>query len=347
MITFPKLLAIIAFILFVIIGIAVFFKEDRYPSIPIEATVSAPLEIELDREIRMITPSEKVVTQEIADNSIQTEPNFAKPQASANTILPDADRIDELFNKSGSILPIVETITYKSRVDWLKGRPVWLSDYASHYATSKHFIARSLNGNRDYFKQDVAEGDKFNVLRPGKKINFYLLIDTSRSKMWFYYIDLGSNERVLLKTYTVGLGRIDSSKASGMLTPLGKYSLGNKIAIYKPKTTGYYNGAKTEMIRVFGTRWIPFEKELGHTTAPAAGFGIHGVPWEQGSKGELAENLDSLGKYQSDGCVRLSTKDIEELFAIIITRLTIVELVKDFYDAKLPGVEKEVAALNR
>lgn len=344
--TFPKLLAIIAVILFGIIGIAIFFKEDKYPEIPIEATVFAPLEVELDREIRMISPAESVTIQEVADNS-NVQMRLSAPKSPPLDVpLPEADRVEQLFSKTGPYLPIVETITYKSRADWQKGRPVWLSDYASHYTTSKHFIARSLNGNRDYFKQDVAEGDRFNVLRPGKKINFYLLIDTSRSKMWFYYIDLSANERVLLKTYTVGLGRFDSSKASGMLTPLGKFSLGSKIAIYKPKMMGFYNGAKTEMIRIFGTRWLPFEKELGQSTAPAAGFGIHGVPWTQGNKGELVENLESLGKYESDGCIRLSTRDIEELFAIIITRLTIVELVKDFYEAKLPGVEKEVAAIN-
>ncbi|MBA3815211.1 MAG: L,D-transpeptidase [Parachlamydiaceae bacterium] len=341
--TFPKLLATIAIVLFGIIGIAIFFKEDKYPGIPIEATVLAPLEIELDKEIRMASPVEPIAKQEMTNTSLsKVEIATSKFMLRPNEPLLEVDRIGQLFSKTGPNLPIVETITYKSRVDWQKGRPVWLSDYATHYATSKHFIARSLNGNKDYFKQDLAEGDRFNVLRPGKKINFYLLIDTSRSKMWFYYIDLGTNERVLLKTYTVGLGRFDSSKASGMLTPLGKYSLGSKIAIYKPKMMGFYNGTKTEMIRVFGSRWLPFEKELGPSTVPAAGFGIHGVPWILGAKGELVENLDSLGKYESDGCVRLSTNDIEELFAIIITRLTIVELVKDYHEAKLPGVEREV-----
>lgn len=342
--SFPKLLAIIAVVLFGIIAIAIFFKEDQRPGIPVESTVYAPLEVELDKEIRMVASIEPIAKPEKTDRS-NTQPEIVNHKIAVPlNAPPEADRIEQFFNKSGPRLPIVETITYKSRVDWQKGRPVWLADYASHYKTSKHFIARSLNGNRNYFKQNLAEGDRFNVLRPGKKINFYLLIDTSRSKLWFYYIDLDANERVLLKTYPVGLGRLDSSKASGMLTPLGKYSIGDKIAIYKPRTMGFYNGARTEMIRVFGTRWLPFEKELAPSTAPAAGLGIHGVPWVIGDKGELVENLNSLGKYESDGCVRLSTADVEELFAIIITRPTIVELVKNFYEAKPPGVEKEVLA---
>jgi hypothetical protein len=302
---------------------------------PATSAVATPVEVELDREIRVLpsTPivheSPKVPASEI------TLPSSTQP-------LPDVDRIDLLFNKSGPKVPFVETITYKSKVAWQKGRPAWLSDYASHYSTSRHFIARSLNGKPDYFKQDIAEGDRFNVLSPDKNIQFHLLIDASRSKMWFYAIDTDANERTLLKTYLLSLGRIDKSKPSGMLTPLGKYTLGSKVAIYKPKSMGIYNGQKTEMIRVFGSRWIPFEKELEGVTAPAAGLGIHGVPWAPNERGEYIEDLASLGKYESDGCVRLATTDMEELFAVIITRPTTVELVRDFHEAKLPGTEVTV-----
>lgn len=332
--SFPKLLALIALLLFGIIGIAILLKEDKEASIPVE-TATAPLEVELDREIRIVsTPDPIPQTQDIVPLTSTLEVSvLTKPR---NIPLPEANRIAELFNINDPKLPIVETITYKSRVSWQKGRPAWLSDYAAHYATSRHFIARSLNGEPDYLKQNIAEGDRFNVLRPGKNIKFQLVIDTSRCKMWFYYLDSDKNETVLLKTYTVGLGRFDSSKPSGMLTPLGKYTLGSKIAIYKPKVMGFYDGNKTEMVRVFGTRWLPFEKEVSGCTAPAAGFGIHGVPWIPSEKGELVENSASLGKYESDGCIRLATSDVEELFAIIITRPTTVELVKDFFEAKLP-----------
>lgn len=335
--SFPKLLAVIAVVLFCVIGIAALFKSGKSTDASLPEVSQGPVEVELDQEIRMAAappPKLAVVTPTVS--GVPTHPR--KPEGE----LPDANRIDELFNKVEPKLPIVQTITYKSRVAWQKGRPAWLSDYAAHYSTSRHFIARSLNGKPDYFKQDIAEGDRFNVLHPDKKISFYLVIDTSRSKMWFYYFDQDANERVLLKTYPVGLGRIDSSKPSGMLTPLGKYSLGNKIAIYKPKVMGFHNGAKTEMIRIFGTRWIPFDKEIGECTASATGFGIHGVPWVPNAKGETVENIDSLGKYESDGCVRLATKDMEELFAVIITRPTTIELVKDFFDANLPGTEAKL-----
>ncbi|MEI8124803.1 MAG: L,D-transpeptidase [Parachlamydiaceae bacterium] len=331
--SFPKVLLILAATLFGLIAVAAGIKHSKNSSV---SEVESSSDVEGD--IAMDLPEEEYAPQEIEEELPVLTPVPAPPRP--DSPLPEADRIQEFFNKTGPKFPIVLTVTYKSRVPWQKGRPAWLSDYASHYATSRHFIARSLNGKADYFKQDVSEGDRFNVLNPDKKIQFLLLIDTSRCKMWFYYIDLDTNERVLVKSYNVGLGRIDSTKSSGMLTPLGKYTLGSKIAIYKPKLTGFHNGQKVELIRVFGTRWIPFDKEMGDCSAAAEGFGIHGLPWQPNDKGELVERKESLGKYESDGCIRLATPDIEELFAIIITRPTTIELVKDFYEAKLPGIER-------
>ncbi len=359
----PKMLAILAFILFSTIGVAAFFKggpkESSAVTMTKNASAGTPLEVELENEISVVAPitktNEPIVTAPVsvaqpeptsaAAAQVKSTPapikvveNVAPPEVKTGNV-PEANRINEFFNKVDPKFPFVETIVYKSRVPWQKGRPAWLSDYATYYSTSRHFIARSLNGKADYFKQDVAEGDKFNVLKKDKNIEFYLVIDASRCKLWFYVYDADTKERTLVKTYQVGLGRVDASKPSGLLTPLGKYSLGSKIAIYKPKMMGTYNNQKVEMIRIFGSRWIPFEKEYPGATAPAKGFGIHGVPWVANEKGELIQDKASLGKYESDGCVRLATEDVEELFAIIITKPAYVELVKDFFDAKLPGTE--------
>lgn len=256
--------------------------------------------------------------------------------------LPEVDRIAGLFALDSSKLPIVETVSYTSRVPWLKGRPAWIADYASYFGTSRHFIARSLNRKADYFTQKISPGDRFNVFRKDKNIAFHLLIDLSRCRMWFYYIDRDANERVLLKTYRVGVGRQESSRTSGYLTPAGKYSLGEKVAIYKPGTMGFFLDQKTEMVRIFGTRWIPFDKEVEGCTESSKGYGLHGAPWiNDSSNGQLVEDTSKLGKYDSDGCIRLTAADIEELFAIVLTKPTVVELVKDFHEAKLPGIEKE------
>lgn len=330
--TFPKIIFISALLLFTAIGAVALFKSGKSKQV-----VIAPVEIQLPIP-KVQSPRPIPIEKPVA--IIETPPPV--------TVDVDTEQLNQvnliplLFNKGEPKLPIVETVTYKSRISWMKGRPAWLSDYASHYATSRHFIARSLNGTADYLKQDVAEGDRFNVFKLEKNVEFYLVLDTSRCKLRLYYLDKDQNERVLLKTYTVGIGRPDSSRTSGLLTPFGKYSLGNKIAIYKPKMMGHYNGQRVEMLKVFGTRWIPFDKEIAGCTAPAKGFGIHGVPWVANDKGELIEDRSSLGKLESDGCIRLASSDMEEIFAIIITKPATIEIVQDFKLASMPGVERKI-----
>ena len=253
----------------------------------------------------------------------------------------EMDQVWRLFTTSKQKLPIVETIRYKVRVPWCEGRPAWVSDYASHYSTSRHFIARSLNKKRDYETQKISLGDQFNVLK--KEVSFYLVIDLSRCKMWFYAIDEVSKERYLLKTYKVGVGRFDQKADSGVLTPKGTFVLGNKVAVYKPGIEGYFQDNLVEMVRIFGTRWIPFSEKVSGEGESPRGYGLHGAPWVYDLKTKsYREDLSTIGGYSSDGCVRLTQEDIEELFCIVITKPTVVQVVSDFQEATLPGklVEK-------
>lgn len=321
--SFSRAFVLIIALLFSTIILASMFKGKSVKEVPLEERV----EIQVEEETAQIVSNNK-------------EEKKALEVLIEDGEFPEADRIGELFRLRGIKLPFVETITYKSNVSWLQGRPAWLSDYASHYKTSRHFIARSLNGKPDYLKQDVAEGDRFNVLNPDKNIQFLLVVDLTRSKMWFYSFDADANERILLKSYDVGLGRADPTSLSGYLTPLGKYMLGDKIAIYRPTKMGHFNGEKVEMIRVFGTRWIPFDEEISGADDVGKGLGLHGLPWLPDAEGELVEDTSSLSQHSSDGCIRLATRDIEELFAIVITRPTTIEIVKNFREATLPGVEK-------
>lgn len=286
------------------------------------------------------TPPQEVVQEILLGTSEEPLSVPSTPITATTHPFPEVDRIDMLFTLRGDKLPIVETVSFTSRVPWMKDRPAWIADYASHFQTSRHFIARSLNGKPDYFSQKVSPGDRFNVFRSDKEIRFHLLVDLSQSRLWLYYFDVDTQERVLLKTYRVGLGKPDSTSASGYRTPLGRYQLGEKVAIYKPGIFGFFQDEKIEMIRVFGTRWLPFGQEIEGCTAPAKGYGLHGTPWEEGVNGELVEDVSKIGKYESDGCIRLKASDIEEIFAIVITKPTTVEIVKDFKDAKLPGHER-------
>lgn len=249
--------------------------------------------------------------------------------------VPKKNQIRRFFSKGVDKFPFVETITYTSRVPWLKGRPAWIADYASFYETSRHFIARGLNGKEDYISQNVSPGDNFNVLRPDKDIEFHLVVDLSNCTLDFCYKDNETGVVEHIKTYKVGVGRKDAYSPSGSLTPLGKYKLGEKIAIYKRGIENYFQNKKTHMIEVFGSRWIPFGEEVENCTDSAKGYGIHGLPFVYDEeKDEYFEDIACLGKYDSDGCIRLAQRDINELFSIVITKPTFIEIVK----------EKEVAS---
>ena len=250
--------------------------------------------------------------------------------------LETIDEVRRFFSKGHDKFPIVETIAYKSRTPWIEGRPAWLADYAAHFQTSRHFIARSLNGKVDYETQKVAPGDKFNVFKEGAAVEFYLLVDLSRCVMDFYYLDLDRDERVFVKRYKVGVGRKDPRSPSGSLTPTGKYRLGDKIAVYKPGMQHYYQNQKVDMIRVYGTRWLPFSEEISDCTDGARGYGIHGLPWHPIDGTDNLIETGELGTYASDGCIRLVKEDMEELFAIVITKPTTVEIVPQRAKAHLP-----------
>ena len=330
----PKLILIGAVILFASIGIGAFSKKSSSPS---KKVISKEVKVET------VDPSFSLASNVSSSSIKKTLYEGSSMQSSAPLFdgdLPHIDRIFQLFTTGASKLPIVETVSYASQVAWLKGRPAWIADYAVYYGTSKHFIARGLNKGPQYFSQKVAAGDQFNVFRKDKNIEFHLVADLSRLKMLFYYVDLATRERVLLKVYSIGAGRIDEKRASGTLTPLGTYMLGDKIVVYKPGVMGVFCDQKTEMIRVFGTRWLPFELEIGECSDPAKGYGLHGAPWIFDAKKEkLVENKECIGKYESDGCIRLLLEDIEEIYAIVVTKPTFVHIVNNYRDSSLPGSE--------
>ncbi|HSX37935.1 MAG TPA: L,D-transpeptidase [Chlamydiales bacterium] len=339
------------FALFTGVGLIGYFKRPPLPesaalATRIEKGVAEGKNVQVVQEI--VLPKDPLVLKNSVDQLASIPPVAAADPIQAisplsETELPEADRIRFLFTTDASKLPIVETVSYTSRVPWVQGRPAWIADYASHYNTSRHFIARSLNKKSDYFSQKISLGDRFNVFKNDINLQFYVVADLSRCRMWLYYLDMDKNERVLLKTYPIGVGRSDPKSPSGCLTPVGTYSLGAKVAIYKSGTVGYFQDAQVEMVRVFGTRWIPFDQEIDGCSEPAKGFGLQGVPWiENPETRELVEDRSRIGKYDSDGCIRLLAEDIEEIYAIVITKPTIIELVKDFMDAKLPGMEKAI-----
>lgn len=133
---------------------------------------------------------------------------------------------------------------------------------------------------------------------PGRKIKvwtapFNILVDKSDNILL-----LKSDEEVI-KSYIVSTGKNNS-------TPVGTFKITNKLL----NPTWFKAGAVVSpdsAENVLGTRWMGFD---------LAGYGIHGTTEPQ-----------SLGKQVTQGCVRMSNSDVEELYSIISTgiEITIVD----------------------
>ena len=126
------------------------------------------------------------------------------------------------------------------------------------------------------------------LIIPGRKIKvwnapFNILVDKSQNILL-----LKSNEEIV-KTYIVSTGKNNC-------TPVGTFKIVNKL----PNPTWFKAGAVVPAQspeNVLGTRWMGFD---------LAGYGIHGTTEPK-----------ELGKQVTQGCVRLSNTDVEELYSIV------------------------------
>lgn len=136
------------------------------------------------------------------------------------------------------------------------------------------------------------------LIIPGRKIKiwnapFNILVDKSQNIM------LLKSDEELIKTYIVSTGKDNC-------TPVGVFKIVNKLA----NPTWFRAGAVVPAgspENVLGTRWMGFD---------LAGYGIHGTTEPK-----------ELGKQVTQGCIRLSNSDVEELYTIVPagTEVTIVE----------------------
>ncbi len=136
------------------------------------------------------------------------------------------------------------------------------------------------------------------VIRPGMKLKiskakYSILIDKSQN------ILILSSDGEVFKTYTVATG-INNS------TPIGTYQIKDKIV----DPTWHKAGAVIppgSPDNILGTRWL--DLTLEH-------YGIHGTTDDS-----------TLGQQITAGCVRMSNKDIEELYTVVPvgTEVTIID----------------------
>jgi hypothetical protein len=278
----------------------------------------------------------------VENTAIETPklPSKLTPLTDDRDLPKSVDRMALLFQPHPPTLPIVETLSFSSKPCWLRGRPAYLGDYAAHFKTSKHFISRSLHGVNQYLSDVVSKGDRFNVIRMDHAIEFHMALDLSRLKLWLYAYDSTTDQRYLLKDYLVAAGKPCTNSPSGCLTPTGSFELGKDIAVYNEGTMGFWHNQKIEMLSIFGRRWIPFAREISDSSGPCKGLGIHGMPCKKDPiTGGWIECRDSAGTHASDGCVRMLSEDISELFAVVVSRPSFIHIARDFSMIKLPGKE--------
>jgi lipoprotein-anchoring transpeptidase ErfK/SrfK len=144
-------------------------------------------------------------------------------------------------------------------------------------------------------KSNNLAGDK---IIPGRKIKvwtapFSILVDKSQNTLL-----LKANEEVI-KSYVVSTGKNNC-------TPVGVFKIVNKL----PNPTWFKAGAVVPADspeNILGSRWMGFD---------LPGYGIHGTT-----------DPKSLGTQATQGCVRMSNAEVEELYAIVPagTEVTIVD----------------------
>ena len=135
-------------------------------------------------------------------------------------------------------------------------------------------------------------------IMPGRKIkvwnaSFNVHIDKSQN-----VLILKTDEEVI-KTYVVSTGSNNS-------TPVGNFKITTKLI----NPTWFKAGAVVpagSSENILGSRWLGFD---------LVGYGIHGTTEPQ-----------NLGKQVTQGCVRMSNPDVEELYTIVPagTEVTIVD----------------------
>lgn len=160
-----------------------------------------------------------------------------------------------------------------------------LRKIAMRHNTSTEAVQRS--NNMKLTNLNVQLGKTFNIYTG----DWEIIISKSRKKLYLF------DGKKLFKVYDIGIGKQNR-------TPTGVFKTGVKKKNpdwYSPKGKRPFGDPEN----VLGTRWISLNPD-GKTSRPVSGLGIHGT-WDP----------TSIGKAESNGCLRLLNKDVEELFAII------------------------------
>jgi lipoprotein-anchoring transpeptidase ErfK/SrfK len=148
-------------------------------------------------------------------------------------------------------------------------------------------IAREFKTTTELIKR--SNNLSSDIIVPGRKIKvwnapFSILVDKSQN------ILILKSEEEVLKTYIVSTGKNNS-------TPVGAFKITSKLV-----NPTWFNKAGAAVPagspqNILGTRWMGIDKPT---------YGLHGTTEPQ-----------NLGQQVTQGCVRLSNPDVEELYSIV------------------------------
>lgn len=221
---------------------------------------------------------------------LETKNNFLEAKAIYQKLIAD-------FSNSG------EVMNWQRRIEELNLRLIFspvITPKSTLYeikpGDNLTKIANKFKTTVDLIKKSNNLTD--NKILPGRKIKvwtapFSVIVDKSQNILF-----LKADEEIV-KTYIVSTGKNNS-------TPTGNFKITNKLinpTWFKAGTV--VPAASPE--NILGSRWLGFD---------LPGYGMHGTNEPQ-----------SLGQQITQGCVRLSNPDVEELYTLIPegTEVTIVD----------------------
>lgn len=154
-----------------------------------------------------------------------------------------------------------------------------LEKIANMFGTTYELIMKINNKQRT----NIRLNERLKIL----KGPFDILIDKSD-----FILTIIQNNHYI-KEFRIGIGKDNK-------TPIGTFEVAEKI-----KNPVWYSGDGVYQYgdpkNILGTRWIGFKDKPG-----IYGYGIHGTTLP-----------DSIGKAESNGCIRLVNEDVEEVYAFV------------------------------
>ncbi len=149
-------------------------------------------------------------------------------------------------------------------------------------------IAKKFGTTVDFIK--LRNHLKSNIIKPGQRLSIYtgkfsIVVDKSQNLLMLYA------DGELVKTYKVSTGKNNS-------TPEGEFKIVTKL-----KNPTFFHDGKAippgDPKNILGSRWLGFDYGNGS-------YGIHGTT-----------SPESIGTYETNGCVRMKNEDVEELYALV------------------------------